>query len=336
MNSEEIEPKYMKPKCPIKRRSVRLLNAIHELHRQGYQNLACYCYMSPSGFHWRLELKHFDDLFIDTEGEVQQLHDFDAEIAHHTSGQSGHDYFAWEDAKNANARALAELIKRRFPRLLQSCIGQNFEYAGWFVYLLGEAENEKLPLFFLEYNNTKQGRIFSTVSNQYLLTPPHLELNTKNNIKWLWVNNVDVTKNWHTAYQPIIDSIRETEIRRFPKYPSHTKDLSAHAAYWEGAVYYLKTIMNYSSEKDYISDRINTNSRWEQFEIIYNSQGQLHLLDAHMARVALDNDSQEMSEQLKVECKSSLRDIQLLYQEDEYPFPNPYFGGHNPLHLANL
>jgi hypothetical protein len=55
-----------------------------------------------------------------------------------------------------------------------------------------------------------------------------------------------------------------------------------------------------------------------------------------MARVALKMNSQEMSEQLKVECRNSLRDIQLLYQDNDYPFPNPYFGGNNPLHLASL
>lgn len=326
----------MKPKCPIRRRSLRLLNAIHELHRQGYQNLACYCYMSPSGFYWRLELKHFNDLYIDATGEVKQLLDFDAEIANHSSGQDGNDYFGWDDAKNANARELSEFIKRRFPRLLQSCKGQNFAYAGWFVYLLGEAENEKLPVFFQEYNDAEKGQILSTVSNQFLIAPPHHELNSKNNMKWLWVENVDLSDNWHTAYQPVIDATRAAEIPKFPKYPSNTKDLFAHAAYWEGAIYYLKTVMKYSSEKDYISDRISTNSRWEEFEVIYNSEGQLHLLDAHLARVALQFYSKGMSKQIKFECIKSLNNIKLLYQEDAYPFPNPYFGGDNPMHLARL
>jgi hypothetical protein len=326
----------MKLICPIKRRSVRLLNAIHELHRQGYQNLACFCYMSSSGFHWRLELKHFTDLFIDECGEVKQIYNSTYEQTYHSSGQDGFDYFGWSDARKASAKELAELIKKRFPRLIQSCQGENFEYVGWFVYVIGQAEQERLPLFFLEYNQPTKEKIFSTESGTHLIAPPHLTINKKNNIKWLWLDNVDISGNWHAAYQPVIDAIRTAEIPKLPKYPAHTKDTIPHAAYWEGAVYYLTTVMNYDCEIDYIRDRVYTNSRWEQFELIYNSEGQLHLLDAHMARVALSSDEQVLPEKLRIECESSLRDIKLLYREKKYFFPNPFFGGYNPMHLTSL
>jgi len=121
---------------------MRLLNAIHELHRQGFQNLACFFSKSPSGFHWRLTLKHFDDIYIEPSGDIKMLNRYDAEQTSHSSGQNGNDYFGWDDAKNSNAYQLSELIKRRFPRLLSSCKGDNFQYTGWFVYMLGQAEQE--------------------------------------------------------------------------------------------------------------------------------------------------------------------------------------------------
>lgn len=326
----------MPSKCPIKRRSVRLLNAIHELHRQGYQNLACYCYKSASGFHWRLELKHFDELYVDQTDDIKQLHIHEAEHATHTSGESGNDYFGWTDAKNANAYQLADLIKRRFPRLLAACKGNNFEYAGWFVYMLGQAEQERLPVFFLEYNDLQKGKIFSTKTKEMLTAPPHHKLNKKGGREWLWVTDIDLSNDWHTAHQKIIDESRRSQIPRYPKYPSHTDDLFEHGAYWEGAVYYLNTVMSYTNEADYISDRISTTSRWEEFELIYNSEGQLHLLDAHMARVALKEHKAQMSPKTIQNCLQSIDDIKLLYRDTPYPFPNPYFGGGNPLHLAHL
>lgn len=326
----------MPSKCPIKRRCMRLLNAIHELHRQGYQNLACYFSKSPSGFHWRLELKHFDDLYIGLDGEIRQLHHLDAEQTTHSSGKNGNDYFGWDDAKTKNAYQLAELIKRRFPRLLASCKGNNFQYVGWFVYMLGQAQQERLPVFFLEYNETIKGQIFSTDIERTLIAPPHRKLNKKGEREWFWISGIDISRDWHTAYQPIINELRRQKIKRYPQYPSHTDDLFEHGAYWEGAVYYLKSVMGYTNEAKYIHERINTTTRWEEFELIYNSEGQLHLLDAYLASMALENYKSDMSAKTIKNCYQSIEDIKLLYRETPYPFPNPFFGGHNPLHLASM
>jgi len=292
--------------------------------------------MSSSGAHWRLELKHYDDLYEDEKGEIRQEVNNDAEIANHSSGQNGNDYFGWEDGKNANVRELAELIKRRFPRLVERCKGNNFEYVGWFAYMLGEAEREKLPVFFLEFNEPEVGQIFSTLAGEKLISPPHTKLQVKHELKWLWVSFLDISKDWHTAYRPIIDALRTRAISRYPKYPSHTKDIMQYGAYWEGAVYYLQKLMGYRSEHDYIHDRVYTNTRWREFEAIYNSEGQLHLFDAHMGRLALINSRAEMNPKLIKECEKSLTDITSMYRDKEYPNPNPFFGGDNPLHLSRL
>ncbi len=326
----------MQSKCPIRRRSFRLLNAIHLLHRQGYQNLACYCSMSPSGFHWRLELRPFNELYIEDDGEISCPHESPYEKALHSSGANGNDYFGWDDAKSADARRLAELIKQRFPRLLEKCRGENFKYIGWFVYLLGFEEQEALPVFFREYNEPVQGKILTTLIGTKMIAPPHKKSNPKHGIDFLWATEPDLRPDWHTAYHPIVDSLNKTPIPYFPKYPSHTTDTIAHGAYWEGAIYYLKSVMNYPKESLYIQDRVDKSTRLNEFESIFNSEGQLSLFDAHMVRVALQLYCNEMDVSTTRECQHLLTHIESMNRDIPYRYPNPYLGGSNPLHLARL
>ncbi|MFA3793175.1 hypothetical protein AB6T38_18860 [Aliiglaciecola sp. SL4] len=326
----------MQPKCPIKRRSIRLLHAVHELHKQGYQNLAGYFYMSASGFHWRLELKNFHQLYINKKGEIEHFNIARFEQANHSSGDSGNSYFGWEDAKTASARELAELIKSRFPRLIEACHGQNFEYAGWFTYMLGFAEQQALPKFFADYSVPIPDKIHTTDNQVTITAPPHQALKTVNGINFLWAQAPNIERDWHTAYRPLIDSINKSEISQYPQYPIHSNETIEHGAYWEGAIYFLSSVMRYKSEVDYIRDRIQTTSRWKEFEAIFNSEGQLHLFDAHMARVALKDNPDKLTAHVKQTCEESLRDIQLMYQRTPYKYPNPYFGGNNPLHLTAL
>ena len=327
----------MQPKCPIKRRSVRLLHAIHELHKQGFQNLAGLFYMSPTGLHWRASLKPFSELYVKDDRDIRCTSELSYETANHSSGDTGNLFFGWNDAKHLTARELANLIKQRFPRLLALCKGDNFEYAGWFTYMLGYAEREALPVYFHDYCSPTKEKIFTTDQKTTIISPPHQVLNVKDDIEFIWAKMPDLTNaDWHNAYHSIIDAINRCEIQRFPKYPSHTIDTIAHGAYWESAIYYLRTVMNYTSESDYIKDRITRNSRWKEFEIIFDSEGQLHLLDAHMARVAMKEQASKLSSTIKTECENSTSDIELMYRATPYKFPNPYFGGSNPLHLAKL
>ncbi len=55
---------------PIIRRSTRLLAAVHELHKQGYQDLAVHTSMAPSGAGWRCKLAAFDYLQWDGKAWV--------------------------------------------------------------------------------------------------------------------------------------------------------------------------------------------------------------------------------------------------------------------------
>lgn len=322
----------------IIRRSVRLLTAIHELHKQGFQNLAIYCYMSPSGFHWRLELCLFSDLYILPNGDIKKNDNVKYESAKHSSGESGNIYFGWEDVKTATARELAEHIKNRFPRLCDEGQSINFAHVGWYTYMLGIAETGALPSYFRDYSVSTPGKVMTTKDSELIIAPPYKTLQSVNGLNFLWADAPEVHPYWHDAYQPLIDNIRIFDPPRYPQYPSHTDDLYSYGAYWEGAIYYLKTVMKFESEADYIRERINNSSsdKWTEFDTIYNSEGQVHLLDAHLARVALESQRENLSIEDVNECKKSIRDVKLMYQEYPCKFPNPFFGGGNPLHLALL
>ena len=125
---------------PIIRRSVRLLYAVQELHKQGFHNLACICAMSPSGMDWRISLHPFQNLYFDEDGFVRSTKIFGHERVSHSSANGGNCYFGWEDAKDLTARQLAERIKERFPELIAASVGENYAFCGWFTHMLGIAE----------------------------------------------------------------------------------------------------------------------------------------------------------------------------------------------------
>lgn len=320
----------------VTRRSARLLNAVHELHKQGYQNLACFCYINGSDGAWSIKLAPFSEIYVAQNGEIAITEEGMFGNPSHSSGNGGNQYFGWNDGDRANARELADLIKRRFSNCLERCQGENFEYAGWFTYMLGFAERGALPVFSRDDIKSVRGKVYTTDNSIMINSPPHHSIQRVNGLEFLWAIEPNLKGDWHVAFYPLIDSMHKTRIPRFPKYPSHTTDLFAHAAYWEGAIYYIRTKMGYRCEHHYIKDRVYTNSRWKEFEAIFDSDGQLHLLDSHLARVALKYSSARLSEALKKECQDSITNVRLMYQECDYKYPNPYFGGENPLHLARL
>lgn len=132
---------------PIVRRSQRVLAMLHELHKQGYQNLAVYPGYSPSGGHWRCLVAPVNDLRIDM-GRLRLTSSDHALVARHSSGTSGNHYFGWEDAAHDTARELAARFLQRFPRLSNAGRGRNYAYAGWFVEVLGRSEKGELPVAF--------------------------------------------------------------------------------------------------------------------------------------------------------------------------------------------
>lgn len=66
--------------------------------------------------------------------------EYEGQSVHYTSGM-GNEYFDWRDAQHDTARDLAEKFVERFPDLASAGKGQGWEYVGWFVEMLGVAED---------------------------------------------------------------------------------------------------------------------------------------------------------------------------------------------------
>lgn len=161
---------------------------------------------------------------------------------------------------------------------------------------------------------------------------------------------------WHTAYIGIIDSILEALKKsekpiELPAYPL----LSALAcedllfemgSYWEGALYCLRRIVDeptslsrlrfleFSVANGYgtLEERI--------FLAIWNSHGQLKWLKAYLIREEkqslMDREAvlRAVVEKLDDEYLRWLAKFEEQHAEEGEKYPNPYFGGSNPLHLG--
>jgi hypothetical protein len=146
------------------RRAVRVLSMVGELHKLGYQRLRVMPYMAPSGLAWRCTIA-VTDLFYRNHGAIlKEFVAFDdgnqasADIARYTSGQDNH-YFCWADAKQDNARSLADKFVRRFHKLSDQGKGFDYAYAGWYLRLLGTAEGGWLPIVLADYAPVEYDRI---------------------------------------------------------------------------------------------------------------------------------------------------------------------------------
>jgi hypothetical protein len=129
------------------RRSLRVLAMVAELHKAGYQRLRVAAGMSPSGCYWRCHITPADN--VRANGWEPQ--DWEDGLATYTSGDEDL-YFGWNDAPGKSARHLAQLFLERFPELAKRGAGRDRPYAGWFVGMLGAAENGRLPIFFADWD----------------------------------------------------------------------------------------------------------------------------------------------------------------------------------------
>jgi hypothetical protein len=332
-----------KSQQPIVRRSTRLLSAVHELHKQGFQNLAIYTSMAPSGVHWRCQLIPLHHLVI--EGDcVDVIADSDSyEPAHHSSGDGGNLYFGWEDARSDSARTLAEKIKDRFPRLLEKSAGSNYRYSGWFTEMLGVAERGSLPVMWREHYSPEPGQIVSTDNTAQIAIPPipHSWEFQGKRYSYKPGPHLKPGNDWHTAYQRIINSWRSSEIALLPAYPVDTCSLYEHGAYWEGAIYYIQTILGFTRINDFLAalERPDPNSeRWACLRWTWDSQGQFIYLKAFLVRHMLqDRENYPPDQKMGARWEEWLCEFEANYAHAEgsgRPLPNPYFGGSNPLHLG--
>lgn len=130
-------PQPLKEPNSICRRAARLLLAVHELHKRGFQNLFLRCYMSASGHHWRCEL-------LGPGGDLP--------IATYSSADEA-DYFELRNISGANFKTLADRIAAEFQGGLEAARGWNFENAGWVASLIPWVQAGLLPVEFSDFEN---------------------------------------------------------------------------------------------------------------------------------------------------------------------------------------
>lgn len=328
---------------PIVRRSTRLLAAVHELHKQGFQDLAIYTSMAPSGVYWRCQLLPLHHLVIEG-GCVDTIADSDSyEPAHYSSGSGGNLYFGWEDARSDSARTLAEKIKDRFPRLMEISAGSNYRYSGWYTEMLGVAERGALPVMWREHYSTEPGQIASTDRKVRIPIPPipHSWKFQGKRYSYKPGPHLKPGDDWHTAYHSIINDWRSSETIQLPAYPFETNCLYEHGAYWEGAIYYIQTILGFTRIDDFLValERPDPNSEhWACLRWTWDSQGQFIYLKAFLVRHMLkDREKYPMDQQIHGKWDKWLKGIETFHSclsTAAHPLPNPYFGGSNPLHLG--
>lgn len=126
---------------------------IHELHKVGYQRLRIASGLSPTGCHWRCSVIPAD--YVQRNGwkplaTLRVRKGSQALSAGYTSGQ-GADFFNWGDAERNSPRQLATKFVARFPDLAEAGVGLDWPYAGWFTWMLGNAEAGRLPIFFADH-----------------------------------------------------------------------------------------------------------------------------------------------------------------------------------------
>lgn len=136
------------------RRALRVLRLVHELHKQGFQLLRIAPGMSASGCYWRCAITSKSNI-LRSHGAM--LNDDERLVAHYTSGQEN-EYFGWADSPHDDVQQLAAKFAERFSDIVDASRGDDWEYAGWYVRMLGYAERELFPASYADWHEKPDPR----------------------------------------------------------------------------------------------------------------------------------------------------------------------------------
>lgn len=152
------------------RRALRVLRLVHEFHKQGYQRMRIAPGMSPSGCSWRCAITPRSNI-LRTHGA--KLSSWDRLVAHYSSGQ-GNEYFGWTDAQHDDVKTLAAKFHERMPEIVQASRGVDWEYAGWYVSMLGHVERGLFPIAYSDWPTSDDSPYLPMVGgkSELLLPPP--------------------------------------------------------------------------------------------------------------------------------------------------------------------
>lgn len=149
---------------------------VHELHKRGYQRLRIIPAMAPSGTHWRCGITPVSNV-LRSHGARSRA--YDEMTAHYSTGMDN-AYFGWEDARQDTARELADKFVIRFSEIAEAGRGRDWDYAGWFVEMLGFAERGDLPVSYGDWYEDPDFSWLPTLAgfNSGLPMPPAGEAET--------------------------------------------------------------------------------------------------------------------------------------------------------------
>ena len=146
-----------------KRRGLRVLTMVHELHKAGYQRLRICPGMSGSCCYWRCAVTPITNILKSHGATVK---DGDGLVALYSSGQDN-EYFGWRDAKTNKARELAAKFIERFPEIARDALGQDWNYVGWYVQMLGLAERGDFPIAYSNWYGELDPRWLPTTEGSF-------------------------------------------------------------------------------------------------------------------------------------------------------------------------
>lgn len=88
------------------------------------------------------------------------------------SSASRREPFGWADAKLVTPSRLADMFIARFPDVASRGVGKDWEYAGWFSWMLHETYPDCLPIAFGDYVEAPPNGLVTIGARLVRLTPP--------------------------------------------------------------------------------------------------------------------------------------------------------------------
>lgn len=143
-----------------------ILEAVGVLHSRGHQLLRIYPGMSGSGMYWRTAITHATN-YTHQDGYTH-LSDFDAAF-HYTTGAE----FEVAGERVEATTTPTELADRIVAALPDPGLGRDWEYAGWYVELLGLVRrHHSLPIAYADYFDGEPGWEIGWGSGHRISHPP--------------------------------------------------------------------------------------------------------------------------------------------------------------------
>ncbi len=148
------------------RHAQYVLLMVHELHKRGYQRLRIVPGMAPSGLYWRCSITPITNTLA-THGAMPLQY---KACVHYTTGM-GNGYFGWTDAKHDIPQQLAAKFVERFPEVVRAGLGSDWNYAGWYVEMLGFAKRGCFPIAYSDWQ-IETSKYLARDSERELPLPP--------------------------------------------------------------------------------------------------------------------------------------------------------------------